>query len=125
MSRSTYSIGQDKIYGCLCAGLPTYLCTSTDLYLPVRLTAGLVCQCLRMAMFDYVSRLVYINEIKMYVLICPRMCVSAYVYLYVCVYMMEEEKGAMWKTSLAQSCCSLNLCGCQRKLWSEESANRA
>lgn len=36
MSNRTCSIGQDKIYGCLCAGLSAYLRTSTDLYLPVR-----------------------------------------------------------------------------------------
>lgn len=47
-------------------------------------------------------------------------CVRVYVYM-----VEEEEKGSVWKTSLAQSCCSLNLHGCQRKLWSEESANRA
>ncbi len=131
MSRPTYSIGPDKIYGCLCAGLPTYLCTSTDLYLPVRLTAGLVCQCLCMIMFDYVSRCVYINEIEILICMCwyshacVWVCVCIRLFVRMCVYMMEEEKGGVWKTSLAQSCCSLNLCSCQRKLWSEESANRA
>ena len=110
-------------------------CTSTDLCLPVRLMAALVCQCLCMIMFDYVSRRIYINEIEILICVCvgmpARVCVcvcgymSAYIYLCVRVYMMEEEKGGVWKTGLAQSCCRLNLCGCQRKLWSEESANRA
>lgn len=56
MSGLTYNIGSDKIYGCLCVRLP--ICTPTD-YLPMRLAAGLVCQCLYM-MFDYVSPCVYI-----------------------------------------------------------------
>lgn len=51
--------------------------------------------------------------------------VSAYIYLWICVQMIEEENDGVWKTRSAQGCCSLNLCGCQKKLWSEESANRA
>lgn len=90
--------------------------------------------CLSVSVHDYVwlcvSTCIYYSDqwdFDLYVLVFPRICgyVSAYVYLCVCVYMMEEEKGGVWKSSLAQSCCSLNLCGCQRKLWSEESANRA
>lgn len=88
MSRLTYSIGQDKIYGCLCAWFSTYLCTSTDLYLP---TARLVCQC--MTMFDYVSWCVYINEIEMYVLICPRMCVCIRLFMCMRVY---DGGGERW-----------------------------
>lgn len=56
---------------------------------------------------------------QMCVCICLFMCAC------VCVQMIEEQKDAVWKTGSAQSCCSLDLCGCQRKLWSEESANRA
>ncbi len=98
MSRSTYSIGPDKIYGCLCAGILTYLCTSTDLYLPVRPTAWLVCWCLHM--FDYVSRLVYINEIEILLCMCwyARACVRAWVciglFACMCVY---DGGGERWR----------------------------
>lgn len=100
MSRPTYSIGPDKIYGCLCAGLPTYLCTSTDLYLPVRLTAGLVCQCLCMIMFDYVSRCVYINEMEIlicmcwYAHACVWVCVCIRLFVCMCVY---DGGGERWR----------------------------
>lgn len=90
MSRLKYSINPDKIYGCLCAGLPTYLCTSTDLYLPMRLMVGLVCQCLSMIMFDYVSRFVYINEIG--ILVCWRVCIHLFVCM--CVY---DGGGERWR----------------------------
>lgn len=98
MSRLKYSISPDKIYGCLCAGLPTYLCTSTDLYLPVRLTAGLVCQCLCMIMFDYVSRCVYINEIE--ILICVCWFAHAYVWVCVCIHLFAcvyDGGGERWR----------------------------
>lgn len=58
----------------------------------------LVCQCPCRIMFDYVSRCVYINEIEIFFSVCvavpTHVCgyVSAYVYLCVCAYMMEEEK---------------------------------
>lgn len=100
MSRPTYSIGPDKIYGCLCAGLQTYLCKSTDLYLPVRLTAGLVCQCLCMIMFDYVSRCVYINEIEIlicmcwYAHACVWVCVCIRLFVCMCVY---DGGGERWR----------------------------
>lgn len=104
MSRSTYSIGPDKIYGCLCAGLPTYLCTSTDLYLPVRLTVELVCQCPCRIMFDYVSRCVYINEIEIFFLCmcccayaCVRVCVCIRLFVRMCVYDGGGEKVACGK----------------------------
>lgn len=89
--------------------------------------AGLVCQCLWTAMFDDVSPCVYINETEMYALICPCARMSAYVYLCVCAHVTGGgwRKVPCGKTSPAQSRCSLNRCGCQRKLWSEESANRA
>lgn len=101
MSRSTYSIGWDKIYGCLCVRLPTYLCTSTDLYLLVRRTAKLVCQ--SMTMFDYVSWCVYINEIEMYVLICPCMCVCIRLFMCMSVY---DGGGEGWRVE-NQSCSEL------------------
>jgi len=89
MSRPTCSIGSDKIYGRLCAGLPTYLCTSTDFYLPVRLTAGLVCQWMCMIMFDYVSPCVCINEIEILICMCwyahVCVCKSLFVCVRVCV----------------------------------------
>lgn len=98
MSRPTYSIGSDKIYGCLCAGLPTCLCTSTDLYLPGRLMVGLVCQCLCMIMFDYVSPTVYINEIEILISMCwyAHACVCGYVsaYVYLCV---SDGAGERWR----------------------------
>ena len=37
----------------------------------------------------------------------------------------EEVEVACGKAVLLRSRCRLNLCACQRKLWSEESANRA
>lgn len=62
-------------------------CTSTDLYLPVRLMAALVCQCLSMIMFDYVSRRVYINEIEILICVCwyARVCVCVCIHLGVCM----------------------------------------
>lgn len=93
-SRSTESFGQGKIYGCLCAGVSAYLCTATDPYLPVRLTAGVICQCLLTAMFDYVSRCVYINEIEMYVLISPCMSLHTFICVYVCI--LYDGGGERW-----------------------------
>lgn len=49
---------------CVCAGRAAYLCTvhqHTFIY-PRDPPLGLVCQCLCMMMFDYVSQSVYINE---------------------------------------------------------------
>lgn len=100
MSRPTYSIGPDKIYGCLCAGLTTYLCTSTDLYLPVRLTVGLVCQWMCMIMFDYVSRCVYINEIEILICMCwyshacVWVCVCIRLFVCMCIY---DGGGERWR----------------------------
>lgn len=47
---------------CVLGSLPIYVYQQTFIY-QWDLPAGLVCQCLCMIMFDYVSQCVYINEI--------------------------------------------------------------
>lgn len=109
-----------------CRTPPDYLCTSTGLYLPVRLTALLSVsvgarQCLDTCLDVYIlikerCMLWYAHE-----------CEPGLVYLCVCVMGVwrRRRKVACGKLASLRAACCLNLHGCQRKLWSEESANRA
>lgn len=58
-----------------------------------------------------------------------RECAPGHIYLCVCVWVRwrrrRRRKVACGKLASLRAACCLNLRGCQRKLWSEESANRA
>lgn len=98
MSRLTCSIGPDKIYGRLCAALPHMYINRH--YLPMRLTAGLVCQCLSMIMFDYASQCVYIWIKYRFRFGCARMptYVFQHTFIYVYVYIwLRRRKVACGK----------------------------